>query len=133
MQLFESVSRWIQAIPAVRRARAGPRALVNEQAALHVPTRNETHPVLLRDLSVGGACIRTDLRLAQGDEVWLRVGSEPESKFNLHATIISVRLQSTGFFTDYGLRLASVNMEDAHALNAFILRKIGEQQTDLTR
>jgi hypothetical protein len=119
MHLFDSVSRWISELPGVRRARAGPRAVVNQHIAMKMHGR-DSHAILLRDLAVGGACIRTNQNLSEGDEVWLCIQSGSETQFEMKARVISVRPHPLGFHTDYGLRLIELRLEDARALRAFV-------------
>jgi hypothetical protein len=123
MHLFESVSRWLSDLPGVRRARAGPRAVVNEQIVMKAHGL-DSRAILLRDLAVGGACIRTDCRLSEGDEVLLRIEGSEEKQFEMKARVISVRPHPLGFHTDYGLRLIELRLEDARALRAFVDRRV---------
>jgi hypothetical protein len=127
MPFFQSVARWIQAMSVVRRARAGPRVVVNEQALLHIPGRRQTHPVLLRDLAIGGSCIRTDLRLLAGEDLWLCVDAGLESQFETNAAVLSVRHETNGFYTDYGLRFVGMSLHDAQTLTAFITARLDKQ------
>jgi hypothetical protein len=122
MQPFDSVSRWFSAIPVGRRNRAGPRVEVNDKALLDSPAADGVCPVLLRDLSSGGACIRTDLRLSCGDSAVLVIGSD-DDQFEFAAKVISVRPQEHGVFAEYGLRIVEVTMENAAKLNAFVDRR----------
>jgi hypothetical protein len=122
MQPFDSVSRWFSVIPVGRRHRAGPRVEVNDQALLDAPAAGGVCPVLLRNLSSGGACIRTDLHLACGDTAMLVIGDE-DQRFEFAAKVISVRPHEHGAFAEYGLRIVEVTMENAAKLNAFVDRR----------
>ena len=123
MQLFESVSRWFAHNPMLRRMRHMPRVPVNEQAVVRVGPSDDVNLVLLRDISSGGACIRTDMRLAKSDTIWMRVGSGTPEQFDVTATVIAIRRQTAGFFTDYGLRLVEMNLDSARLLERFIERR----------
>jgi hypothetical protein len=124
MRLFDSVTRWLSEIPVVRRSRVGPRVHVNEQVPLRVGGHDELHFVLLLDVSAGGACIRSDMRLTTGEKIWLRVNAGTKDQFEMTATVISVRTQPLGFYTDYGLRLAELSLSDVRALANFIDRRV---------
>jgi hypothetical protein len=124
MQLFDSVSRWFADNPVLRRTRLLPRVGVDEQALIRVSDGDEPNHVLLRDISPGGACIRTDLRLAKGDSVWICVNAGSEEQFELTATVVAIRPQSAGFFTDYGLRLVQLDVDSARVLGDFIEHKL---------
>lgn len=123
MQLFDTVSRWFSDIPAVRRARNGRRVIVEKQAQLRVDGVDATHVVLLRDMSISGACVRADLRLSRGDSVWMQVDVD-EKPFDFTATVVEVRPDPMGFFSDYGLRLVELSLPSARALAAFISRRL---------
>jgi hypothetical protein len=123
MQLFDTVSRWFADIPAVRRARNGRRVVVEKQAQLRVDGVDTTHVVLLRDMSISGACIRADLRLSRGDVVWMQVDGD-EKPFDFTASVVEVRPDPMGFFSDFGLRLVELSLPSARALSAFISRRL---------
>jgi len=125
MQLFESVTRWLTENPVLRRMRHMPRVPVNEQAVVRVGRGDDVNVVLLRDISSGGACIRTDMRLDKSESVWIRVNAGEPDQFELTATVVAVRHHSAGFFTDYGLRLVEMNLEAAKSLEQFIERRLG--------
>ena len=128
MQLFDTVSRWFADIPAVRRARNGRRVLVEKQAQLRVEGTETTHVVLLRDMSISGACIRADLRLSRGDVVWMEVEGD-ERPFDFTASVVEVRPDKMGFFSDYGLRLVELSLPSARMLAAFISRRLAAAST----
>ena len=123
MQLFDTVSRWFADIPAVRRARNGRRVVVEKQAQLRVEGVDTTHVVLLRDMSISGACIRADLRLSRGDVVWMQVDGD-EKPFEFTASVVEVRPDRMGFFSDFGLRLVELSLPSARTLAAFISRRL---------
>ena len=132
MALFDSVSRWFSDIPVVRRARNGRRVVVEKQVQLRVAGDDSTHSVLLRDMSISGACIRADLRLARGDVVWMHVDADDKS-FEFSASVIEVRPDTKGFFVDYGLRLVELSLPSARSLASFIGSRLSEIPTTRQR
>lgn len=126
MQLFDTVSRWFADIPAVRRARNGRRVVVEKQAQLRVDGVDTTHVVLLRDMSISGACIRADLRLSRGDVVWMQFDGD-ENPFEFTASVVEVRPDPMGFFSDFGLRLVELSLPSARTLAAFISRRLAAE------
>jgi hypothetical protein len=102
-----------------------PRVAVNEQAMIRVGSEDDVNVVLLRDISPGGACIRTDMRLNRAESVWIRVNAGTEDQFELTATVVAVRENPAGFYTDYGLRLVEMNLESARSLGHFIEHRLG--------
>ena len=125
MQLIDSVKGWLSDKQIGRRPRAGPRAVVDEQVLLRVPFDEGYRPVLLRDLSAGGACIRTDLQLSRGDIVSLIVDLGATAQFEFGVKVISCRKNDHNCFQEYGLRIVEVTMENAALLNAYVDRHLG--------
>lgn len=122
MRLFESMTRWVSGITAGRRERAGPRVNVEDRISISDPS-GDVVPVLLRNISMGGACIRTDLRLAAGATLRLDIGAGSGEEFKVTASVISLR-QGIGV-TEYGLRITELTLDDARALRAYMARYRG--------
>jgi len=120
MQLFESVSRWFSDIPVVRRARNGRRVEVNEQVSVSEARDNAINVALMRDLSIGGACIRCDLEFSQGDLIRIRAFDDSPGPIEFTASVVSVRPSELGFFSDYGLRIVELSVHSARALAEYI-------------
>jgi hypothetical protein len=104
------------------RPRAGARASVNRRAVLLLPRSGRPHPVLLRNISISGACVVTDAPLAMGDDVTLRVDKDEETKLALTAIIVGVRPLRQGYYTEYGMRFVNVRQSDAAVLESFVER-----------
>ena len=131
MQLLESMTRWLVHFPGTRRRRSCPRAIVDEPAPLHALARGTNALVLLRNISVGGACVRTHLALAIGDGVQMNVGPADGEHFEISAAVIWTRPDlATGFY-DYGLRMTQLTLEGARALRRYIERRLSpDEQPD---
>jgi len=125
MALFDSVSRWFSDIPVVRRARNGRRVVVEKQVQVRVAGDDSMHNVLLRDMSISGACIRADLQLSRGDVVWMHVDAD-DTSFEFSASVIEVRPDAKGFFSEYGLRLVELSLPSARSLASFISSRLSE-------
>jgi len=111
-------------MPAIRRARNGQRVDVYEQVLLKAVGDDATNVALLRDLSIGGACIRSDLDLSTGALVYVRTNEGTDDEFEFTASVVAVRPSDLGFFTDYGLRIVELNVDSAGALAGFIARRL---------
>jgi len=74
-------------------------------------------------MSISGACIRADLKLSRGDVVWMQVDVD-EKPFEFTASVVEVRPDRMGFFSDYGLRLVELSLPSARTLAAFISRRL---------
>ena len=113
--------------PRHHRPRSGPRVAVNKRAIITMPRTGRPHPVLLVDLSTGGACVQADLSLAVGDEVLLRAEISPEIRFAVRALVLGARSRRQTFYGQYGLRFVRVDDDAAHAIQTFVAtaRKTG--------
>jgi hypothetical protein len=107
----------------IGRRRASPRVPVNEQVLLREHDDEDICPVLLSDLSSGGACIRTDLRLALGDLVWLAVDLDGDEPFEFTAKVIAQHGSDRACYFEYGLRIVEATIANATRLNAFVDRR----------
>jgi PilZ domain-containing protein len=129
MQLFESVSRWLSDMPVVRRARNGRRVEVNQQVSIRAAGDDAINVALMRDLSIGGACIRGDLQLSQGDMIWIRAFDTSDDAIEFTATVASVRPNELGFFSDYGLRIVQLSVSSAGVLAEYINRRLSATES----
>lgn len=120
MHIYDPVSQTKLQRPA--RPRAGARASVNKRAVLLLPRSGRPHPVLLRNISVTGACVETDVPLVVGDDVTLRVDKDLDDKLLLTAIVVGVRPKREGYSTEYGMRFIDVGRADAATLASFVER-----------
>jgi hypothetical protein len=122
MRLFESMTRWVSGIASGRRERACPRVDVDDSIMVCDPS-GDMVAVLLQNISMGGACIRTDLRLSAGETLRLDIGDGSSEDFKVTASVISVRSQEFGI-AQYGLRITELTLGDAQALRAYMARYV---------
>jgi Tfp pilus assembly protein PilZ len=94
--------------------------LVNKRAVITMPRTGRPHPVLLCDVSNGGACVQTDADLAVGDEVLLRAELAADIKVAVTAVITGARTRRQMLYGQYGLRFVRVEPAARLALDAFV-------------
>jgi hypothetical protein len=128
MSLFQSMTRWVSGITAGRRERACPRVDVDDRIMVCDPS-GDVVPVLLHNISMGGACIRTDLQLSAGSTLRLEIGDGSSEDFKVTAAVISVRLQEFGI-AQYGLRITELTLGDAQALRSYMARYRDGEETN---
>jgi PilZ domain-containing protein len=128
MSLFQSMTRWVSGITAGRRERACPRVDVDDRIMICDPS-GDIVPVLLRNISMGGACIRTDLQLPAGSTLRLDIGDGSTEDFKVTASVISVRLQEFGI-AQYGLRITELTLGDAQALRSYMARYRDDEEAE---
>ena len=97
---------------------------MNRRAVLTLPRTGKPHPVLLLNISTTGACVHTDIPLALGDDVRLRIDISRESMVTLNAIVARVRPRSA-LFSEYGLRIIKPDAGARAALDAFVRRFAG--------
>lgn len=107
----------------------GPRFVVNKRAVLVMPRSGRPYPVLLHDVSSGGACIQTDADLSVGDDVRLRFDLNAQTTFLVQAMVTGIRPKPERFYRDYGLRFVGIDEPTQASLEAFVaLRSAAERQ-----
>ena len=106
--------------PRYQRPRSSPRAAVNRRAVITMPRSGRPHPVLLVDVSRGGACVQADVQLAIGDELVLRAELTPDIHMTTRALVIGARVRRQALYSLYGLRFVEIDAASAAALQAYI-------------
>jgi hypothetical protein len=94
--------------------------IVNHRAVLVMPRTGKPHPVLLHDLSIGGACVQTDAKLLTGDDVRLRIDIGLETDLVLDAIVIGIRPRPHRLYTEFGLRFIGTGTSTRATLEAYI-------------
>jgi len=110
-----------------RMPRASARLMVSVPARLRA-TGNGEQPAILEDLSTGGACIRTHLRMRVGEQVDLAMSLGVGFKFDLRSRIVYAHPEAHGFQARYGLRFIALSQDDHNRIAAYINdQKYGRQ------
>ena len=101
--------------------------MVNKRAVISLPRTGKPHPVLLVDVSLGGACIQADVVLAVGDEIQLRVDLGADARFTALALVVGARANRQTLYGQYGLRLLRVEGEGLATLKRYVngAKKVG--------
>ena len=94
--------------------------IVNHRAVLVMPRTGKPHPVLLHDLSAGGACVQTDAKLMTGDDVRLRIDLGLSTNLVLDAIVIGIRSRPNRLYTEYGLRFVGLEPRIRATLEAYV-------------
>jgi hypothetical protein len=120
MQKHEETLSPLPTAPKHHRPRSGERVAVNRRAVITLPKTGKPHPVLLVDVSSGGACVQADIQLAVGDDILLRADIAPETRLAVKAVVLGARTRRQTLYGQYGLRFVQVDPEAALALRTFI-------------
>ena len=115
------------ALRITRQARAYPRLMISEPVRLKTAWGTE-QPAILEDISAGGACIRTHVRLRAGDTVGLLMSLGLGFRFDAFARVVYGSRSSSGYQTRYGLRFVGLPAHEAASISDFIVeQKFGRQ------
>jgi len=114
----------VRRLPNGRCSRSGTRVIVNHRAVLVMPRTGKPHPVLLHDLSVGGACVQTDAKLLTGDDVRLRIDLGSDANLVLDAIVIGIRPRPHRLYTEFGLRFVGLEPAVRATLDAYVRLRV---------
>jgi hypothetical protein len=129
MSLFDSLRTVFKKGPAPgpRRPRSSPRLMVSVPAKLRA-VGNGDQPAILEDLSTGGACIRSHIKMHVGDTVDVAMSLGVGFKFDMRARIVYSHPEAHGFQCRYGLRFLSLPPDDHTRIASYINdQKYGRQ------
>ena len=129
MSIFDSIKTVFRKSPAntVRAPRSSPRLMVSVPARLRAVGNGE-QPAILEDLSTGGACIRTHLRIRSGEQIDLAMSLGVGYKFDVRARVVYAHPDAHGYQCRYGLRFIALSQDDQNRIAAYINdQKYGRQ------
>lgn len=133
MQLFESMARWFSDIPVVRRIRHGRRVIVEAPAQLRIAGDDIVRTVQLRDMSISGARISTDVRLSRGMTVRLHADGDGGKTFDVVASVVEERRSDREGQNDFGLRFVELSLPSARTLAAFVSSRLATSEMPFGR
>jgi c-di-GMP-binding flagellar brake protein YcgR len=129
MSIFDSLLAVFRGAPPqkVRSPRSSPRLMVSVPAKLRATGSGE-QPAILEDLSTGGACIRSHLRMRVGDYADLSMSLGVGFKFDVRGRVVYTNPEAHGFQSRYGLRFISLSQDDQNRIATYINdQKYGRQ------
>jgi c-di-GMP-binding flagellar brake protein YcgR len=102
-----------------RKPRLGFRVPIEESARMHRAKDGTSHSVIVVDLSQGGACIATPLKLAPNERLGLSI-SAGKSPFEFGCQVVTVRERPGRLHFDYGVKFVAVKPGEIDRLRSFI-------------
>lgn len=129
MSLFESIRSVFKKAPVAktRSPRASPRLMVSVPAKLRAVGNGE-QPAILEDLSTGGACIRSHIRLRVGDQIDMGMSLGVGYKFDVRGRVVYSHPEAHGFQCRYGVRFIALLPDDQNRIATYINdQKYGRQ------
>ncbi len=89
---------------------------------------SQEQQAMLEDISVGGACVRTHVRMRPGDTVGLLMSLGVGRRFDTRARVVYALSKSTGYQTRYGVRFIGLPEREQAEINHYIIeQKFGRQ------
>jgi hypothetical protein len=105
-----------------RRPRAYPRLMISEPVRLGTPWMSE-QPAILEDISVGGACVRSFVRLRPGDTVNLFLSLGPARRIEARARVVYATPGENGYQARYGMRFVGLTQEEAATISDYVVEQ----------
>lgn len=116
-----------KAVQIARRARAHPRVMISEPVRLDTPWSIE-QKAMLEDISVGGACVRTHVRLKPGDMISLLLSLGINQRVDARGRIVYANNGGSSYQTRYGVRFIGLGEEAANQISTYVVdQKYGRQ------
>lgn len=123
--LFRSLRKVISRV--TRQPRVHPRVMISEPVRLNTPWSHEQQ-AMLEDLSVGGACVRTHVRMKPGDIVNLLLSLGVGKRVDARGRVVYANVSNSGYQTRYGLRFVGLADREANDISEFVVeQKFGRQ------
>ena len=115
MKLVRNVTKSETRVP-----RRAPRLPVKITAHLRPTDKQPPVPVMLKNISVGGASMTTHIRLRQNDRVTLSLQLGTQLKLEVRARVVHAGVKGADFRCQYGLKFLSLPEHDYRRLAEFI-------------
>ncbi|SRR5579872_2239974 len=125
MPLFNGIRKVV--LRVTRQPRAYPRLMISEPVRLTTSYASE-QPAILEDISAGGACIRTHLKLRPGESVGMLMSLGLNHRFDTRARVVYSSRSSTAYQSRYGLSFIAMPAEVRNDISDFVVeQKFGRQ------
>lgn len=128
MRLLDSVKRLLQRRAPDRYSRRWPRIAVAEPAQVKLPNGDDK-PVIVNQLSVGGARIQTSQPLKAGDDVELEFDYIDGRRQSIAARIVYSLRENPGYYFACGLCFLGLKPHETQWLAAFIAAEQARRRT----
>lgn len=101
--------------------------MISEPVRLTTPWSHEQHGIL-EDISVGGACVRTHVRMRAGDTIGLLLSLGTNRRLDARARVVYSNNSTGGYQHRYGLRFVGLSESEADQISEFVVeQKYGRQ------
>jgi PilZ domain-containing protein len=128
LHVFDSVKRLWQRRAPDRYSRRWPRVAIAEPAQVKLPNGDDK-PVLVNQLSVGGARIQTTQPLKAGENIELQFDHITGKRQNIAARIVYSLKENPGYYFACGLCFLGLKPHETQWLAAFIAAEQARRRT----
>jgi hypothetical protein len=128
LHVFDSVKRLWQRRAPDRYSRRWPRVAIAEPAQVKLPNGDDK-PVLVNQLSVGGARIQTTQPLKAGDSIELQFDHIAGKRQSIAARIVYSLKENPGYYFACGLCFLGLKPHETQWLAAFIAAEQARRRT----
>ena len=125
--MFDSVKRLLLRRAPDRYSRRWPRIAVAEPAQVRTPSGDDK-PVIVNQLSVGGARIQTTAALRAGDNVELKFDHIEGRRQSIAARIVYSLRENPGYYFACGLCFLGLKPHETQWLAAYIAAEQGRRR-----
>jgi c-di-GMP-binding flagellar brake protein YcgR len=120
LSFMQPLLRLVGGEKAARTPRRSPRLPVKVSAQVRLSNGQSTLPVVLNNISAGGASMLTKTRLRHDELVTLALQLGTEVKLDLRARVVHAGQTEHGLQFRYGLRFVGLSERDYERLTTFI-------------
>jgi hypothetical protein len=128
LAVFDSVKRLLQRRAPDRYSRRWPRVAIAEPAQVKLPNGDDK-PVLVNQLSVGGARIQTTQPLKPGESIELQFDHIEGKRQSIAARIVYSLKENPGYYFACGLCFLGLKPHETQWLAAFIAAEQARRRT----
>lgn len=110
-----------------QKPRLSTRLAMSEPVRLVLGSGSE-QPAILQDVSAGGACLRTHLRLRVGEQVGLSMYFGLNQRYEILAKVVYAQPGSGAFHSRYGVRFVWISDDERYRLDSFVTERVSASQ-----
>ncbi len=119
MKLFKVRSSESKKSAAEAQPRTAERLVVNHEITIRAQKNNSQHRALLRDVSIRGARISTDLKMPVGDRISLIIELDSRMSLELCGQIVHLDASQPPV-REYGIQYLGLQSADVDLLNRYV-------------
>ena len=129
--MLDSLKRLLLKRAPDRYSRRWPRVVIEEPAQVKLADGSD-RPVIVNQLSIGGARVQTTVQLRAGDNIELQLDHGPEGRQSILARIVYSLKENSGYYFACGLCFLGLRPHETQWIAAFIAAEQARRRTTAT-